>query len=244
MNFCRMKMILMGMFESPVSFSGKKDYAILKPINKKRRCGMSFKNHRNFALLSLVVLFCFLTWGCASTSFVKKRTQEIEDMTKANKAQIEQLEQEVSAADAKAEEARNKANEAWEKAEEAARVRGYAGYKVIGEREVNFDFDRYNLTKTAKDILDEIGAMMQMKPELVMELEGYTDNVGPDAYNVMLGEKRAGSVRRYLADKFDIHLHRLFHISYGESNPKTLNDTRTGRATNRRVALLLLGPPE
>ena len=205
---------------------------------------MSFKNHKSFALLSLLVLFSFLAWGCASTSFVKKRTQEIEDMAKANQAQIEGLEQKVSAADAKAEEAKKTANEAWKKAEEAAKSRGYVGYKVIGERDVNFDFDRYNLTKQAKDILDEVGKMMQQKPGLILELEGHTDNIGPDAYNVILGNKRAESVRRYLADKFGINIHRMFYISHGESKPKALNDTRTGRATNRRATLFILGPPE
>lgn len=205
---------------------------------------MSFKNHKSFALLSLLVLFSFLAWGCASTSFVKKRTQEIEDMAKANQAQIEQLEQEVSAADAKAEEAKKVAKDAWEKAEEAAKSRGYVGYQVIGEREVNFDFDRYNLIKTAKDILDEMGTMMQQKPELILEIEGHADNTGPDAYNVILGNKRAESVKRYLADKFDINIHRVFYISHGESNPKALNDTRSGRATNRRATLMLLGPPQ
>ena len=205
---------------------------------------MSFKNHRSFVALSLLVLFGFLAGGCASTSFVKKRTQEIEDMAKANQAQIGELEQKVSAADAKAEEAKSKADDAWEKAEEAAKSRGYVGYQVIGEREVNFDFDKYNLTKTAKDILDEMGNMMQEEPALILEIEGHTDNVGPDAYNTILGKKRAESVKRYLTEKFDTHIHRMFYISHGESQPRTLNDTRTGRATNRRATLLLLGPAE
>lgn len=205
---------------------------------------MSFKNHKSFALLSLLVLFTFLAWGCASTSFVKKRTQEIEDMAKANQAQIEGLEQKVSAADAKAEEAQKTANEAWKKAEEAARSRGYVGYKVIGEKDVNFDFDKYNLTKIAKDILDEVGTMLQQKPSLIMEIEGHTDNFGPDAYNTILGRKRACAVRTYVADKFGINIHRMFQISFGESKPKALNDTRTGRATNRRATLMILGPPE
>jgi peptidoglycan-associated lipoprotein len=191
-----------------------------------------------------MVLFGLLVWGCASTSMVKKRTQEIEDMAKANQAQIEELDQKVSAADAKAEEAKRTANDAWKKAEETARSRGYVGYQVIGEREVNFDFDRYNLTKTAKDILDEVGTMMQQEPGLIMEIEGHTDNIGPDVYNVILGNKRAESVRRYLADKYGINIYRMFYISHGESKPKTLNDTKSGRATNRRATLLLLGPPE
>jgi len=205
---------------------------------------MSFKNHRSFVILSLLVLFSFLAWGCASTSYVKKRTQEIEDMTKANKAQIDQLDQKLSSTDAKAEEAKRLANDAWKKAEELARSQGYAGYRVIGEREVNFDFDRYDLSKISKDILDEIGATMQQKPELILEIAGHTDNIGPDEYNVILGDKRTEIVRRYLADKFDIAIYRMFQISFGESKPKALNDTMSGQATNRRAVLMLLGPSE
>lgn len=201
---------------------------------------MILKNQKMLVLLSMVILVGFLGWGCASTSFVKKRTQEIEDMTKANKAQIEQLEQKVSATDAKADEALNSAREAIRKAEEAA---GYVGYRAIGEREVNFEFDKYDLTKIAKDILDEIGASMQGDPKLILEIEGHTDNIASDGYNLALGQKRAQSVKRYLADRFGIAIHRMFFISHGESKPKALNDTRTGRATNRRAVLRLLGPP-
>lgn len=202
---------------------------------------MSFPNHKTSLLLSLVVLLGFLFWGCATTSYVKKRTKEIEDNTKA---QIGKLEQKVSAVDAKAEEAKSKANEAWAKAEELAKSQGYTGYQVIGEREVNFDFDSYDLTKITTDILDEMGTMLQQRPELILEIAGYTDDVGPDAYNLILGDKRAESVKRYLAEKFDIRIHRMFRISFGESKPKTLNDTISGRSTNRRATLVILGPSE
>jgi peptidoglycan-associated lipoprotein len=202
---------------------------------------MSLKNHKRVVLLGVLVLSGLLVWGCASTSFVKKRTQEIEDKLKT---ETEQLNQKISAVDAKADEAKKTADEAWQKAEEAAKSRGYVDYKVAGERDVNFDFDKYDLTKIAKDILDEVGNMMQQKPGLILEIEGHTDNVGPDAYNVILGNKRAESVRRYLADKFGINIYRMFFISHGESKPKALNDTKTGRATNRRATLFILGPPE
>jgi outer membrane protein OmpA-like peptidoglycan-associated protein len=202
---------------------------------------MSFKNHKSFALLSLLVLAGLLAWGCASTSSVKKRTQEIED--KLN-AQTQQLDQKISGVDAKAEEAKRLANDAFKKAEELAKSQGYAGYKVIGDREVNFDFDRYDLSKISKDILDEIGTMMQQKPELILEIAGHTDNIGPDEYNVILGDKRTESVRRYLADKFDIAIYRMFQISFGESKPKALNDTMSGQVANRRAVLMLLGPSE
>lgn len=197
-------------------------------------------NHRTVVVVIMVSLLGILAWGCASSSFVKKRTKEVEDMAKANKAQLEQLDAKLSATDAKADDALSEARRALRKAEEAA---GYVNYQVIGERDVNFDFNRYDLTKIAQDILDEIGATMQQRPALILEIEGHTDNIGSDTYNQVLGEKRAENVKRFLADKYGVAIHRIFYISHGESKPKVLNDTRTGRATNRRAVLRLLGPP-
>ena len=201
---------------------------------------MISKNHRVLFLAGIICLVCLLGGGCATKSFVMKETQAVEEKTKANKARIEQLDQKIADTDAKAEEALSEARKALKKAEEAA---GYVNYRVIGERNVNFDFDKYDLTKGAMDILDEIGASMQGNPALIMEIEGHTDNVASDAYNLALGQKRAQSVKRYLADRLGISIHRIFYISHGESKPIELNDSRTGRAANRRAVLRLLGPP-
>jgi outer membrane protein OmpA-like peptidoglycan-associated protein len=205
-----------------------------------RRCSMIFRNCRVLAVLGIICLISFLAWGCATKSFVMQKTGEVDQKTKANKAQIQELEKKVSAADAKADEALSEARKALKKAEEAA---GYVNYRVIGERDVNFDFDKFDLTLAAKDILDEVGASMQGKPALILEIEGHTDNIASDSYNLALGRKRAESVKRYLADRFGIGIHRIFHISHGEFKPKELNDSRPGRATNRRAVVRLLGPP-
>ncbi len=192
-------------------------------------------------IAGLVGLVCLLGWGCASRSYVKKQRQELEYQTKTNKAQIDDLKSKLSTTDAKADNALSTAQEALKKAEEAAGYTGYVPYSPLGEREVHFDFDSYQLGKIDKDILDEIGNAMQQHPELILEIEGHTDNVGSDDYNFLLGQKRAESVKRYLAGKFDIALHRMFYISYGKTKPKELADTRAGQAAQRRAVLRLLG---
>ncbi|HVR30200.1 MAG TPA: OmpA family protein, partial [Thermoanaerobaculia bacterium] len=63
---------------------------------------------------------------------------------------------------------------------------------------------------------------------------------GPEDYNLMLGEQRAESVRRYLNMEHGIPLHRMSVISYGETAPVVDNDSREARAQNRRVALVVL----
>jgi peptidoglycan-associated lipoprotein len=201
-----------------------------------------FKRPRLLVIISLLVLICFWGWGCASKSYVKKQRQELEYQDQANKAQIDELKSKLSTTDAKADNALSTAQAALQKAEAAAGYTGYVEYAAIGEREVNFDFNSYLLEKIGKDILDEIGAAMQQHPELILEIEGHTDYVGSDDYNLMLGQKRAESVKRYLADKYSIALHRMFYISFGKTKPKELADTRNGQASQRRAVLRLLGP--
>jgi len=203
---------------------------------------MIIKNQKMLVVFSMISLAAFMGWGCASSSYVKKRTQQLEDMNKASQTQIDQLEQKLTATDAKADDALNTARQALKKAEEAAGYTGYVEFTAIGEREANFDFNEYQLTKFGKDILDEIGAAMQQHPELILEIEGHTDNVGSDDYNLVLGKKRAESVQRYLAEKFGIALHRMFYISFGESKSKESGDIETGQAAQRKAVLRLLGP--
>ena len=201
-----------------------------------------FKQQKLLVIISLMVLICFWGWGCASKSYVKKQRQELDYQDQANKAQIDELKSKLSTTDAKADNALSTARAALQKAEAAAGYTGYVEYTALGEREVNFEFDSYNIEKIGKDILDEIGTAMQQHPELILEIEGHTDYVGSDDYNLMLGQKRTESVKRYLADKYGIALHRMFYISFGKTKPKELADTRTGQAAQRRAVLRLLGP--
>lgn len=201
-----------------------------------------FQQQKLSVIISLLILICFGGWGCASKSYVKKQTQELEYQNQTNKAQIDELKSKLSTTDAKADNALSTAQAALKKAEAAAGYTGYVEYAALGEREVNYEFDSYQIEKIGKDILDEIGAAMQQHPELILEIEGHTDNVGSDDYNLMLGQKRAESVKRYLADKYSIALHRMFYLSFGKTKPKELADTKTGQASQRRAVLRLLGP--
>ncbi|MCX7822635.1 MAG: FlgO family outer membrane protein [Syntrophobacterales bacterium] len=72
-------------------------------------------------------------------------------------------------------------------------------------------------------------------------IEGHTDNVGSDAYNLELSSKRAESVKSYLVEKFGIEANRLETRGVGSSRPVASNDTSWGRAQNRRVELVNLG---
>lgn len=115
--------------------------------------------------------------------------------------------------------------------------------EVIAEkivlRGVNFDFDKSAIRPDAAVILDEVVSILSGKPNVRVRVEGHTDHTGPDAYNQGLSERRAASVRKYLADH-GIAAANLTSIGFGESRPIATNDTREGRALNRRVELQVL----
>ena len=70
-----------------------------------------------------------------------------------------------------------------------------------------------------------------------IEIQGHTDWMGSDDYNMKLGQRRADIVKKYLVDH-GIEADRVFTKSYGESKPIATNDTREGRAKNRRIVFI------
>jgi outer membrane protein OmpA-like peptidoglycan-associated protein len=104
--------------------------------------------------------------------------------------------------------------------------------------DVHFDFDRYSLRPEATRILDEAVKALQENPELRLEVEGHTCNIGTAEYNLALGERRATAVRDYLSSR-GIGADRLRTVSYGEERPKHDNAREETRRLNRRAAMVV-----
>jgi outer membrane protein OmpA-like peptidoglycan-associated protein len=104
--------------------------------------------------------------------------------------------------------------------------------------DVHFDFDRYSLRPEATRTLDEAIATLQANPELNIEIEGHTCNIGTAEYNLALGERRATAVRDYLTSR-GIGANRLRTVSYGEERPKYDNSREETRRLNRRAAMVV-----
>jgi peptidoglycan-associated lipoprotein len=115
-------------------------------------------------------------------------------------------------------------------------------YEVtLSEDQGNFKFGGTDLPDTAKARLDEIVTSAKADPKgIYIEIEGHTDNVGNPAFNEKLGMERAEVVKRYLYEQHQIPLHKINVISYGEAKPVAPNNTRDGRAQNRRVVVRIL----
>ncbi len=104
---------------------------------------------------------------------------------------------------------------------------------------VNFDFNKATLKDESYPILFHAVQVLLLNPDLKVEIQGYTDNIGSDEYNMKLGEKRAEAVRDYLISK-GVSADRLTVRSFGENQPIADNTTANGRAMNRRVEFKVL----
>jgi len=167
----------------------------------------------------------------ASETRTGTQLQSVKDQTDANAASVQQLQELSRQLGEKADLAINKAS-------------GFENYQIIWSGEINFAFDSYDVDGVAGSILDEAGTKLEQVPHALLEITGHTDGTGPSSYNLLLGEKRANSAKRYLADKFGIPLYRMFINSFGEDKPVALPDERNAASKNRRVALAVWGLPQ
>lgn len=110
-------------------------------------------------------------------------------------------------------------------------------YKIVKLEGVNFAFDSSNLTDEAKRILDSAVSRIKGHSSSSFTVEGHTDSYGSDAYNQQLSERRAKAVMNYLISR-GVPASSLSAVGKGESYPIASNDSREGRAQNRRVVVI------
>ncbi len=103
-------------------------------------------------------------------------------------------------------------------------------------RGVNFDFNKANIRPDAAGILREAATILTEHPSVQVSVEGHTDAIGSDQYNLKLSLRRATAVKQYLV-KEGVPDSRLSVRGFGKTQPVASNDTEDGRAQNRRVEL-------
>ncbi|MEI8085912.1 MAG: OmpA family protein [Paludibacter sp.] len=99
---------------------------------------------------------------------------------------------------------------------------------------IQFESGKDVIKKSSNGILDQVVKVMKENPSYNLEINGHTDNVGDNAKNLELSQKRADAVKKYLTDK-GISASRLMSKGYGETVPVSDNKTAEGKAKNRRV---------
>ncbi len=111
--------------------------------------------------------------------------------------------------------------------------------KILTLKNVFFDTGKTTLRKESNAALDELAEVLKLKPALVIEIAGHTDNVGTTEANLVLSAGRANAVRDYLL-KNGIAANRVRATGYGESQPVADNSTEDGRQQNRRTEVRII----
>jgi len=106
--------------------------------------------------------------------------------------------------------------------------------------DVLFDTGSSTLKPAAREKLAKISGILLAHPGLSLQIEGHTDSVGTDEFNQQLSERRADSVRDYLAEE-GVSASSITARGFGKTQPVASNDTPEGRQRNRRVELVVNG---
>lgn len=99
---------------------------------------------------------------------------------------------------------------------------------------VNFDFNKASLLPESYAVLYNAARILLTNPDVKVEIQGHTDNIGSDAYNKKLSLQRAETVKNFLVAK-GVNSSRITTVGVGSSNPVSDNKTADGRALNRRI---------
>ena len=114
--------------------------------------------------------------------------------------------------------------------------------KVIDKMTLHvvFDFDKATLTEADLKELQKAVGFVRKYPGSNIRLDGYTDNIGTDAYNIKLSESRATAVSDYLIKEAGVDRSKITAVGHGKADPVAENKTAEGRAQNRRVEVSIL----
>jgi hypothetical protein len=115
---------------------------------------------------------------------------------------------------------------------------------LLRTNQVIFRTAHHDLMPYSYPLLDAIGTVLQEFPAMRLRIEGHADPRGSAGSNLELSERRAGSVKRYLLDRFGIAPERLASKGYGESAPIAEGMDQTALALNRRVEFRVLNREE
>jgi len=162
-----------------------------------------------------------------------------------------QLQQQASLADQRAQEAdrmRMKAEEDQQQLRQQLltqlnlilETRDTARGLIVNMSDVLFDTGRYTLRPGAREKLAKISGIVLAHPGLKLAVEGHTDSVGGDDYNMKLSEQRADAVRDYLVQQ-GLSSDGVSAKGFGKTMPVADNSTAAGRQQNRRVELVVSG---
>ena len=173
--------------------------------------------------------------GCATKDFVREQVSAEDTKLQATQSRVDQHDSRLAQLDQSTKDALDRATAAGKLAE------GKFLYSmVLSDDSVKFKNASAKLSPEAEQRLTDFADKLKNDNRNVyLEIQGHTDSRGANATNSRLGEERAEAVRLFM-NQHGVPLNRMSTISYGKQDPVADNKTRTGRAQNRRVVLIVM----
>jgi peptidoglycan-associated lipoprotein len=186
-------------------------------------------------LISALAASALSLGGCATKDYVNEHVATVDAKVQATQSQVDQHQIHLSQLDQTTKDALDRATAAGKLAE------GKFLYSmVLSDDSVKFPVDRAKLSPEAQERLTAFAdKLKEDNRNVYLEIQGHTDAKGPDSLNTRLGEERAEAVRLFM-NQHGVPLNRMATISYGKQDPVADNKTRTGRAQNRRVVMVVM----
>ena len=180
--------------------------------------------------------------ACASHKYVDSHVAAVDTKINDTQGQVDAQKSQLAAHDAKLADLDKTSRDALERAEAAGKLaEGKFLYSVVLQDDgVKFKSAKYQLSPEDQSRLMEFADKLKTDNKNVyLEIQGHTDAAGAPDFNMRLGEERADAVRLFLNQQ-GVALNRMATISYGDTAPVASNKTKTGRAQNRRVQIVVL----
>jgi outer membrane protein OmpA-like peptidoglycan-associated protein len=190
---------------------------------------------QNRILAGAALLGAVALGGCATEDYVNKHVAVVQTQVTDVQTRQQAQGQKLDTVDQNAKDAMARAEAAGKLAE------GKFLYNVtLQDDATKFALNKYALSDDERAKLTDFANKLKTDNRNVyLEIQGHTDSRGPKNLNMQLGEQRAEAVRLFM-NKQGVALNRMSTISYGDTSPVAPNDTRQGRAQNRRVVVIVL----
>ena len=121
---------------------------------------------------------------------------------------------------------------------EAAAAAGQSSAKGVSAT-IHFDFDKSAIKPAFKKTIADFAALLVKNPDAKVVIDGYTDYIGTDKYNMGLSDRRAKSFKKVLVKKYGIDASRIRIKGFGKTDPIAPNKTSKGRYENRRATAII-----
>jgi outer membrane protein OmpA-like peptidoglycan-associated protein len=233
---------------------------------------MDGRGYGRLATAGVTFGLIFLSVGCATKNFVRNDVQSniqpleakldttnkkvnengerITDLDRKTETGIAQAQSSADAAKLQAataqqsaEDARGLAQKGISEADSVKQeVENADNFQSVKKATILFGFGKSKLTSEDTQALDDVVQAVDGMKHYVIEVRGFTDNVGGKQYNLQLSRRRADAVVRYLTLEKQIPLVRVYMAGYGDAGAAAPNKTRHGREQNRRVDVNILAP--